>query len=132
MRRASFFAAGGAAALAGCGHATQMLPNIGASYTASASMGSALAKTNPGLDDPARPLPKYPILGEVRRFDGKKAPPGWSLCDGSILAIAANKHLFSILGTSAGGDGKKTFALPKSYRRLPLVICTSGEFITSP
>jgi microcystin-dependent protein len=56
-----------------------------------------------------------PILGEIRMFAGNFAPtsPGtWHICDGSLLPISANTALFSLLGTTYGGDGKTTFGLP--------------------
>ncbi|MEZ7494986.1 tail fiber protein [Leeuwenhoekiella aequorea] len=51
-------------------------------------------------------------IGEVRLFAGNFAPRGWAFCDGLILPIAQNTALFSILGTTYGGDGRTTFALP--------------------
>jgi Phage Tail Collar Domain len=127
MRRVTFLAAGGAAALAGCGRAAQMLPSGASNVEPSSSQTSAHLRSY----FPARPLPKNPILGEVRRFDGKKPPREWSFCDGSILAIAGHRQLFSILGKTFGGDGKKTFALPNSHGPA-FVISTGGKFITSP
>lgn len=53
-----------------------------------------------------------PYIGEVRIFAGNFAPRGWAFCDGQILSIAQNTALFSILGTTYGGDGRTTFALP--------------------
>jgi|SRR5271167_1144446 len=53
-----------------------------------------------------------PFLGEIRIFGGNFAPNGWALCDGSLLPISQNTALFSILGTTYGGDGVRTFALP--------------------
>jgi microcystin-dependent protein len=53
-----------------------------------------------------------PIMGSIVLFAGNYAPQGWALCDGHMLQIAANTALFSILGTSYGGDGQTTFALP--------------------
>jgi microcystin-dependent protein len=53
-----------------------------------------------------------PFLGEIRVFAGNFAPNGWALCQGQLLAIAQNTALFSILGTTYGGDGVRTFALP--------------------
>jgi len=53
-----------------------------------------------------------PILGEIRMFGGNFPPVGWALCNGQMLSIAQNSALFSILGTTYGGDGKQTFALP--------------------
>src|SRR5690349_5879785 len=53
-----------------------------------------------------------PFLAEIRMFAGNFAPRGWALCDGQILPISQNTALFSLLGTTYGGDGKSTFALP--------------------
>ncbi len=52
------------------------------------------------------------IIAEIRMFGGNFAPRNWSFCDGSILPIASHQALFSILGTTYGGDGRTTFALP--------------------
>ena len=53
-----------------------------------------------------------PFIGEVRWFAGNFAPRGWALCDGQLLDIASNTPLFSLLGTTYGGDGRITFGLP--------------------
>jgi len=53
-----------------------------------------------------------PYLGEIRMFGGSFAPLGWALCDGSLLSIAENDALFTLIGTTYGGDGIGTFALP--------------------
>jgi microcystin-dependent protein len=53
-----------------------------------------------------------PFLAEIRMFAGNFAPQGWAFCDGSILPIAQNTALFSLLGTTYGGNGQTTFALP--------------------
>lgn len=53
-----------------------------------------------------------PFLGEIRLFPYNFAPLGWALCDGSVVSIAQNTALFSLLGTTYGGDGRSTFALP--------------------
>ena len=53
-----------------------------------------------------------PFIGEIRMFAGNFAPVGWALCDGQLLPISQNTALFSLLGTTYGGDGKSTFALP--------------------
>ena len=53
-----------------------------------------------------------PFLGEVQIFAGNFAPRGWAFCDGQLLPIAQNTALFSLLGTTYGGDGRTTFALP--------------------
>lgn len=52
------------------------------------------------------------FLGEIRIFAGNYAPKGWALCDGQLLPISQNTALFSILGTTYGGDGRSTFGLP--------------------
>jgi microcystin-dependent protein len=53
-----------------------------------------------------------PFLGEIRPFAGTFAIQGWAFCDGSLLPIAQNSALFSLIGTTYGGDGQITFALP--------------------
>ncbi|WP_274653898.1 phage tail protein [Paenibacillus humicola] len=53
-----------------------------------------------------------PYVGEIRLFAGNFPPKDWAFCDGSLLPIAQNTALFSILGVTYGGDGKTTFALP--------------------
>lgn len=53
------------------------------------------------------------MLGEVKYFAGNFSPRGWAFCNGAMLPIAPNTALFSILGTTYGGDGRTTFALPK-------------------
>jgi microcystin-dependent protein len=61
-----------------------------------------------------------PFIAEIRIFGGNFAPRGWALCDGQLLAISQNQALFSILGTTYGGDGRTTFALPDLRGRVPL------------
>lgn len=61
-----------------------------------------------------------PFIGEVKLFAGNFAPRGWMFCDGQLLPIAQNSALFSILGTTYGGDGRTTFALPDLRGRVPL------------
>lgn len=61
-----------------------------------------------------------PYIGEIRLFAGNFAPNGWALCDGQLLAIASNAALFSILGTTYGGNGQTTFALPDLRGRMPM------------
>ncbi|KZE43354.1 MULTISPECIES: phage tail protein [Brevibacillus] len=59
-------------------------------------------------------------LGEVRMFAGNFAPQGWALCNGQLLSIAENEALFALLGTTYGGDGQTTFALPDLQGRVPV------------
>lgn len=61
-----------------------------------------------------------PYLGEIRMFAGNFAPQGWAFCNGSLQSIAQNTALFSLLGTTFGGDGEVTFALPDLRGRLPI------------
>src|ERR1044072_3747923 len=61
-----------------------------------------------------------PFVAEIRIFAGNFAPTGWALCDGQLLPISQNTALFSLLGTTYGGDGKSTFALPDMQDRAPL------------
>lgn len=53
-----------------------------------------------------------PFLGQIMMFGGNFAPQGWARCDGQLLAISQNSALFSLLGTTYGGDGRTTFGLP--------------------
>ena len=61
-----------------------------------------------------------PFIGEIKLFAGNFAPRGWALCDGQLLPISSNSALFSILGTTYGGDGRTTFALPELRGRVPV------------
>ena len=61
-----------------------------------------------------------PFLGEIRMFCGNFSPRGWALCDGQLLPIAQNSALFSLLGTTYGGNGQTTFALPDLRGRAPI------------
>lgn len=61
-----------------------------------------------------------PYVGEVRLFAGNFAPAGWLFCAGQVLPIAENETLFALIGTSYGGDGQNSFALPDLRGRVPL------------
>jgi microcystin-dependent protein len=61
-----------------------------------------------------------PFVGEIRMFGGNFAPRGWAFCDGSVLPISQNEALFSLIGTTYGGDGQSTFNLPDLRGRLPI------------
>ena len=61
-----------------------------------------------------------PYLSEIRIMSFNYAPRGWALCNGQLLGINANQALFSLLGTTYGGDGRATFALPNLQGRVPL------------
>ena len=60
------------------------------------------------------------FLGEIRMFAGNFAPQGWNFCDGTVLSIADNSTLFTLIGTTYGGDGQTTFQLPDLRGRLPI------------
>ena len=60
------------------------------------------------------------VIGEIRGFGGNFAPRNWAFCNGQLLAINSNQALFSILGTTYGGDGRTTFALPDLRGRAPI------------
>ena len=61
-----------------------------------------------------------PFVAEIRIFTGNFAPIGWALCDGQLMPISQNTALFSLLGTTYGGDGKSTFALPNLQGCVPM------------
>lgn len=61
-----------------------------------------------------------PTLGEIRMFAGNFAPAGWAFCDGSLLSIAQNEPLFTLIGTTYGGDGQQTFGIPDLRGRMPV------------
>lgn len=61
-----------------------------------------------------------PFVAEIRIFAGNFAPTGWALCDGQLLPISQNTALFSLLGTTYGGDGRTTFALPNLQGSAPI------------
>ena len=68
-----------------------------------------------------------PFVGEIRMFGGNFAPAGWMFCEGQLLPIAENETLFNLIGTTYGGDGQSTFALPDLRGRIP--IHQGGGFI---
>jgi microcystin-dependent protein len=61
-----------------------------------------------------------PFIAEIVMFGGNFAPRGWAFCDGQLLAISSNTALFSLLGTTYGGDGRTTFGLPDLRGRVAL------------
>lgn len=61
-----------------------------------------------------------PFLGEIKLLSSNFAPRGWALCNGQLLPINQNQALFSLLGTTYGGDGRTTFALPNFTGRAPM------------
>ena len=61
-----------------------------------------------------------PYVGEIRMFAGNFAPAGWAFCDGRVLPISEFETLFNLIGTTYGGDGQETFALPDMRGRVPV------------
>lgn len=84
---------------------------------------SLFANTTPVLAD-------TPFIGEVRWFAGNFEPRGWAFCDGRLLSISSNQALFALLGTTYGGDGRTTFALP-DMRGRGMMHFGSGPGLTS-
>lgn len=68
-----------------------------------------------------------PYVSEIRMFAGNFAPAGWEFCNGQLLPISENETLFQLIGTTFGGDGQETFALPDLRSRVP--IHRSSSFI---
>ncbi len=61
-----------------------------------------------------------PYVGEIRIFAGNFAPAGWMFCEGQLMPISENETLFQLIGTTYGGDGQSTFALPDLRGRIPI------------
>ncbi|XSG75247.1 phage tail protein [Herpetosiphon llansteffanensis] len=61
-----------------------------------------------------------PYVGEIRMFAGNFAPAGWMFCEGQLIPISENETLFQLIGTTYGGDGQSTFALPDLRGRMPI------------
>jgi microcystin-dependent protein len=61
-----------------------------------------------------------PYIGEIRMFGGSFAPAGWAMCQGQLMAISQNDTLFTLLGTTYGGDGVSTFGIPDLQGRVPV------------
>jgi microcystin-dependent protein len=61
-----------------------------------------------------------PYIGEIRIFAGNFAPAGWMFCEGQLLPISENDALFTLIGTTYGGDGQETFGLPDLRGRVPI------------
>ena len=71
-----------------------------------------------------------PYIGEIRMFAGNFAPAGWMFCDGQTLPISENDALFTLIGTTYGGDGQETFALPNLQSRVPIHMGTGPGGMT--
>jgi len=71
-----------------------------------------------------------PYVGEIRMFAGNFNPSGWLFCEGQLLPISENETLFQLIGTTYGGDGESTFALPDLRGRIPLHFGTGPDGTT--
>lgn len=71
-----------------------------------------------------------PYIGEIRMFGGNFPPNGWAFCDGQLMPIAENDALFTLIGTTYGGDGQETFALPNLQSRVPIHMGTGPAGVT--
>lgn len=71
-----------------------------------------------------------PYVGEIRMFGGNFAPAGWMFCSGQLLPISENETLFNLIGTTYGGDGQNTFALPNLQGRVPIHMGTGTGLST--
>jgi microcystin-dependent protein len=71
-----------------------------------------------------------PYIGEIRMFAGNFAPAGWMFCEGQTLPISENDALFTLIGTTYGGDGQETFNLPNLASRVPIHMGTAKSGTT--
>jgi microcystin-dependent protein len=72
-----------------------------------------------------------PYVGEIRMFGGNFAPAGWQFCEGQLLPISENETLFQLIGTTYGGDGQSTFALPDLRGRAPMHLSSANVIATT-
>lgn len=93
---------------------TLLLVSVTNTSSLTESQKSAETKSATSLTAPE------PFIGEISMFGGNFAPRGWALCNGQLLPISQNSALFSLLGTTYGGDGRTTFALPDLRGRVPV------------
>lgn len=73
-----------------------------------------------------------PYIGEIRMFAGNFNPDGWAFCDGSLLPISEYETLFTLIGTTYGGDGQSTFAVPDLRGRVPVMYGGNGVTLGEP
>ncbi len=131
MKRAPFMGAAAAAFMTGCGghHVLQALPGVAPSKSSRTQVlgGGFVPSTADKIPDNVL---TRPIIGEAWRFDGTVAPAGWLLAQGQSITVSDYRMLFSILGTSAGGDGKVSFRLPKPG--VGYIVAVAGMYPSSP
>ena len=83
------------------------------------ALGAAIAVAA-GASRPA--AAQVPFIGQIQYFPYNFAPRSWTFCNGQLLPISQNTALFSLLGTTFGGDGRVTFALPDMRGRIPMAL----------
>ena len=66
------------------------------------------------------------MIGEIKIFTGNNAPYGWAFCQGQLLSVSAHPVLFQLIGTTYGGDGRKSFALPDLRSAVPVGVSSGG------
>ncbi|WP_409333236.1 phage tail protein [Trujillonella humicola] len=93
-------------------------------------VGTAAAAATLAGAVPASAYGAQPYVGEIRIFAGNFAPAGWLFCDGQQLPISENDVLFQLIGTTYGGDGQETFALPDLRGRVPVHMGTGTDGIS--
>src|SRR5215469_13076786 len=86
------------------------------SASTSSSRCSGYSRARPSCGE----LSMNPFVAEIRIFPFNFAPKGWAFCDGQVLPLSQNTALFSLLGTTYGGDGKSNFALPNMQGNAPM------------
>jgi tail collar domain len=84
----------------------------------------AVGGTQPSQTGPAQY--NVTLMGEIKLFAGINPPSGWAFCNGQLLAISSYQNLFAVLGTTYGGNGSSTFALPNLQNRVPVGPDASG------
>jgi microcystin-dependent protein len=93
------------------------IARVGAFLAGGALIGRAARAAD---TPPVHTMDGDPYIGQIEMVGFNFAPVGWALCDGTLLSIAQNTALFSLLGTQYGGDGRTTFALPDLRGRVPI------------
>src|SRR5262249_39397594 len=110
-----------------CSSARSVRPAAASRTTISSRTSASISSSRSSASSPARPRGAKarrkqmdPFVAEIRIFPFSFAPKGWAFCDGQILPLSQNTALFSLLGTTYGGDGKSNFALPNMQGNAPM------------
>src|SRR5215471_6546661 len=110
-----------------CGPIRSVRPAAASRTTISSRTSASISSSRFSASSPVRPRGAIarrnqmdPFVAEIRIFPFNFAPKGWAFCDGQILPLSQNTALFSLLGTTYGGDGKSNFALPNMQGNAPM------------